>query len=99
MTVDNIPDKRSPSLASEPYSAYCQVCWRPVYTGWIDKEPHNGNCILGHHSALDCPDAIGHHNLIAVVKNYKRKCAMLIANEMASEELSYLDEILNGEQK
>lgn len=58
MSTGTIRDFRS-AHDHGPYSAYCQVCWNPVYTLWIDKESHGGRCMFGETCASRCPDALG----------------------------------------
>jgi len=53
-----IPDHRCSGLPDTPYSSFCQVCWFPVYSLWIDRDPHNGVCINGCTDATKCSEAI-----------------------------------------
>lgn len=53
----DIPDRRT-LKDHGPYSAYCKVCWRAVYSLWIDEASPEGRCIDGHSQASDCPDAL-----------------------------------------
>jgi hypothetical protein len=56
MPIRELPDHRS-AHDHGPFSAYCQVCWYPIYTLWIDKTAHHGACMYGHSRAGDCPEA------------------------------------------
>ena len=58
MRVHNVPDKRSQTAPDEPYSAFCKVCWLPVYVLWIDKEHHHGVCPNGATRADQCTKAL-----------------------------------------
>lgn len=53
--IPELPDRRS-ACDHGPFSAYCKVCWNPVYVLWIDKHPHGGVCPFGHTKAATCPD-------------------------------------------
>ena len=56
--MTSLQDFRALSLADEPYSAYCKVCWQAVYSLWIDKTPHNGACMFGHTKIEQCAQAM-----------------------------------------
>lgn len=70
MTSATLPDRRSPAFPNEPYSAYCRVCWSPVYALWIDNgENPRGKCQFGHAVATQCEDAMNAaHNKASVIK-------------------------------
>ena len=50
------------------YSAYCKVCWRAVYSLWVDDDPPDGACLHGHAEAHECPDAVGVATSIARIR-------------------------------
>jgi hypothetical protein len=54
--TDSLPDRRAVGLPDVPYSAYCRVCWYPVYRFWVEED-HKGVCMYGCSTAADCPEA------------------------------------------
>ena len=68
--MSELPDIRS-AHDHGPYSGYCKVCWCPVYTLWIDKEPHNGKCMNNCKNAVDCHEAKARAETIAAARKYK----------------------------
>jgi hypothetical protein len=66
--IPSLPERLT---LNKKFSAYCEVCWRPVYCLWIDSEPHGGVCVHGHSKAHECPDAMGEARLIASLRKYK----------------------------
>lgn len=66
MMMETLPDRRS-LKDHGPYSAYCRVCWNPVYSLWIGDEPPPGTCVLGKAVAHECSDAVGRALLSAAV--------------------------------
>lgn len=68
--MSHIPDRRS-MRDHGPYSAYCKVCWNPVYALWIGSEPHGGVCPDGHKSASDCFDARNRSETAARIQRYR----------------------------
>jgi len=58
MAIATVPDHRAPGLPDVPYSAFCQVCWYPVYILWIEPENHHGACMDGKASATECQEAM-----------------------------------------
>lgn len=58
MQMDDLPDRRALGLPEQPYSAYCRVCWQPVYAFWIDSEPHRGECVEGARVIGGCRQAL-----------------------------------------
>jgi len=56
--MKEIPNKQTLKGHGD-YSAYCKVCWRAVYSLWVDDEPPPGTCLHGHAEAHKCPDAVG----------------------------------------
>lgn len=54
--VEALPECRT---LNGKFSAYCEVCWNPVYAGWIDSEPHGGVCPSGATQSDQCADAMG----------------------------------------
>ena len=68
-----VKDHRCLSFPNEPYSAYCKVCWYPVYTIWIDKEPPGGKCFNGCTDAAQCIEAKNRAKDSAVMEKMKEK--------------------------
>lgn len=66
-----LPDRRAPGLPDLPYSAYCRVCWNPVYALWIAGD-HGGACPEAAASAEACGDAMGRARLSAEVAKLRR---------------------------
>jgi hypothetical protein len=69
-----IPDRRS-LCDHGPYSAYCTVCWYPVYVWWIDAKPHGGVCIDGCTQADRCREAMNRAESDAVMIDMLREQA------------------------
>lgn len=40
------------------FSAYCGLCWEPVFSLWVDREtPDYNACAFGPYTAQTCPQA------------------------------------------
>ena len=73
MAIPEIKDHRALAFPDEPYSAYCKVCWYPIYTVWIDREDHhNGECPEGHLRADECENARARMETRRVLEQLKR---------------------------
>lgn len=58
MEARTVPDRRAVAFPDKPFSAYCRVCWHPIYTLWCDRrDDPDGECMHGHKAAQDCPEA------------------------------------------
>jgi hypothetical protein len=80
--IPEIPDLRS-ARDHGPWSAYCHICWYPVFTLWIDKEPPpNKTCMHGASCAAQCPDALGRAKTSAEIKRCR---ALSLANMAKSD--------------
>lgn len=71
--IEELPDRRALGYPGRPYSAYCKVCWLPVYIGWIDKDHLPGPCIEGATNPLRCGEAIRRNKLRAQIAELRRK--------------------------
>ena len=69
--MKELKDHRCPGLPNKPYSSYCKVCWYPIYTLWMSKEDHNGECHHGCKSADTCPEAINRATFSANLQKAK----------------------------
>lgn len=56
--METVPDQRSLKDYG-PYSAYCHICWEPIYRLWIDTESPGGRCGFGHRNITECDFAMG----------------------------------------
>lgn len=56
VSLPALPDKRALGMPDTAFSAYCKVCWFPVYLFWVD-EPHDGACINDCTLAANCAEA------------------------------------------
>jgi len=74
MNPEALPERKT---LNGKFSAYCRVCWNPVYVLWIDDEDHEGKCQFGHIRAHECPDALERARTAATVQ--KLKAAGLVA--------------------
>lgn len=80
--IPELPDRRS-ACDHGPYSAYCRVCWNPVYIFWIDKHPHNGVCPHGGHtSPMTCPDVQAAAHNTKMIREAKAKAKALAAEKL-----------------
>ena len=50
-----------------PLSAYCRVCWNPVYRLWSEGIPADNQCHHGCTAAHECPDAMSRAEATAEV--------------------------------
>jgi len=65
-----LPDRRS-LYDHGPFSAYCRVCWYPVYALWVDYEPHNAKCLHNCKNSTECPEAKTRAENSAALSKYK----------------------------
>ena len=56
--MESIKDIRAPNHKDVPYSAYCEVCWRPVWRMDLSKEPFNGECVEKQTDPMECQNNV-----------------------------------------
>lgn len=49
-------------------SAYCEVCWDPVYKLWVGPGHHGGKCLFGETDPSMCMSARNRAKNIATIK-------------------------------
>ncbi len=54
--IPDIPDRRALGYPKVPFSAYCKLCWEPVYILWVDKKHAPEGCAFGHETAESCEE-------------------------------------------
>lgn len=67
MSIPDVPDIRT-ARGHGPYSAYCRLCWNPVYKLWIQEDAPDGKCQFGREGPHCCPDAINRARNAATIK-------------------------------
>jgi len=75
--IKDIADQRSPTVPGRAYSAYCHVCWCPIYILWADNTDHESKCIEGCDKAADCHTALQHSRPMLGPKIMKNKTVEL----------------------
>lgn len=70
--IPNLPDRKT---LNQKFSAYCKVCWNPVYCLWIDSADPHGVCFENplNTDPTKCSDAIERAKLSSLIARLRRE--------------------------